>query len=581
MLIVEKLAEHAHLRSNENAMSQKIEGAWQHLTWQQVWEQAQQIAAHLTQAGVVKGDRVAIFANNSMYWSMIDIACMSIGAISVPVYATSTPIQLSYILDHSEAKVLFADPDLLDTVNKANEAAPLNAQVITIDVTDSAKASAATLGHWLANPAPAVERVENHPDDILTIVYTSGTTGNPKGVMITHGNQLAAIEAHLKGIEFNAGERSLAALPLSHIFERGWTYIVLYAGGHNHYLADVLALQEQLLEVKPHVFCAVPRVFEKIHAGVFQKAKKAGVMKYAIVNWASARVQFNQRALQKGRKLSSYSKAMQALATRLVGKKIQQALGGNIRFMPCGGAALDPDIHGFFMGLGVNVKIGYGMTETLATVSFMPDHGYKLGSLGRPMPGIDIRIAPENGEIQVRSPSMTPGYYKDEKATAELYKDGWLQTGDAGSIDSEGNLVFRERLKELMKTSGGKYIAPQHVEGVLIRERLFEQVAVIADAKNYASALIVPAWEALEECAQSLNIHYENRLELIRNSKIIEAVEERLQVVQAELARYEQIKKFTLLPREFSVELGEITPTLKLKRRIISERFATEIKAMY
>ena len=346
-------------------------------------------------------------------------------------------------------------------------------------------------------------------------------------------------------------------------------------------MADVQALQDQLLEVKPHVFCAVPRVFEKIHAGVFQKAKKAGVLKYAIVNWAAARVLYNQRALQKGKSLSAYSKTMQAIATKLVGQKIQQALGGNIRFMPCGGAALDADIHGFFMGLGVNVKIGYGMTETLATVSFMPDDGYKLGSLGRPMPGIDIRIAPEDGEILVRSPSMTPGYYKDPKATEALFKDGWLQTGDSGSIDSEGNLVFRERLKELMKTSGGKYIAPQHVEGVLIRERLFEQVAVIADAKNYASALIVPAWEALEECAQSLNIRYENRLELIRNSKIIEAVEERLQVVQAELARYEQVKKFTLLPREFSVEMGEITPTLKLKRRIISERFASEIKAMY
>ena len=272
---------------------------------------------------------------------------------------------------------------------------------------------------------------------------------------------------------------------------------------------------------------------------------------------------------------------MQKVAKRLVGKKIAAALGGHTRFMPCGGAALDADIHGFFMGLGINVKIGYGMTETLATVSFMPDEGYVLGSLGKPMAGIEIRIAKHNHEILVRSPGMTPGYYKDDVATAELIQDGWLHTGDAGHLDDQGNLIFEERIKELMKTSAGKYIAPQHVEGVLIREPLFEQIAVIADARNYATALIVPAWEALEDYARSINLKYESKLELLRDSKILAHVEERLQAVQIGLARYEQIKRFTLLPREFSLQEGEITPTMKLRRKIIAQRFAQEIKAMY
>lgn len=581
MHYIEKIHHHALTRPETGAISQKLGDNWRHFTWQQLWQQVELTASLLMQEGVVQGDRIAIFAENSIEWTVIDFACIYLGAISVPVYATSSPKQLQYILNHSEAKLLFADAALIDTYVSAKPLLVSPVKTITLGPTQTELIS---FEQWQQSKLPSTELPAAYlpqPDDLLTIIYTSGTTGDPKGVMLTHGNLLSSISVHLSSLDFTEADRSLAVLPLSHVFERGWTFIALYAGAHNHYLADVNNLQATLQEVKPQVFCAVPRIFEKIHTGIFAKAKKAGRINQAILSWANLRVMRNQRLLQQGKTLGLYRHAMQALARRLVGQKIQQALGGNIRFMPSGGAALDSEIHGFFMGLGVNVKLGYGMTETLGTVSFIPDSNYQLGTVGKPMKGIDIKIDPKEGEILVRSPSMTSGYYKNPQATAELFQDGWLKTGDAGSIDKHGNLVFRERLKELMKTSGGKYIAPQQIEGVLIREPLFEQVAVIADTRKFVSALIVPAWQALEEYAQSINLKYDDRLDLLLNSKILAHVEERLALVQSELAKYERVKCFTLLAREFSISDGEITPTLKLRRKVISSRFSESIEKMY
>jgi long-chain acyl-CoA synthetase len=581
MLFLEKIAEHARLYPHKRALSQKLDDTWHHVTWQETWQMVNHIAAKMAEEGISFGDRVAILSDNSVEWSMVDMACMTLGAVSVPIYATSTVEQVRYIVNHAEVKMLFAQPSLVPLSITALESVDPETILVDMDTSAVSQQKPNTIANWLTSKVDTLTPAKLNSEDLLTIVYTSGTTGQPKGVMINHGNLLAAVTAHLDNLEFNPGDRSLAALPLSHIFERGWSYIVLYAGGHNHYLADVQLLQSQLADVKPHVFCAVPRIFEKIHTGIYQKAKKAGALNYLILKMAARVTRSNQQRMANDQPLQISHRVAQKLATALVGSKIKQALGGNVRFMPCGGAALDTDVHGFFMGLGINIKIGYGMTETLATVSFMPNEGYELGTLGQPMNGIDIKISPKDNEILIKSPSMTPGYYKDSGATDALFEDGWLRTGDAGDIDKQGNLVFKERIKELMKTSGGKYIAPQHVEGVITREPFFEQVAVIADARNFASALIVPAWEALEEHAQSLNIRYENRLELIRNSSILEAMSERLENIQRELARYEQVKKFTLLSKEFSVELGEITPTLKLRRKIINQRYKKQISDMY
>ncbi|MFQ3230965.1 AMP-dependent synthetase/ligase [Reinekea sp.] len=581
MHYIEKIHHHAQTRPDINAISQKLDDTWRHVTWRQLWQQVELTARQLQADGVAQGDRIAIFADNSIEWTIVDFACIYLGAVSVPVYATSSPNQLQYILDHSGAKVLFVDAKLINTFV---EAKPKLSQTINAISFGSTEHNLPSFEHWQQSGSVRVKALsiyKPNKEDLLTIIYTSGTTGDPKGVMLNHGNLMAVIKVHLESLDYSDTDRSLAVLPLSHVYERGWTFVTLYLGVHNHYLANVNELQASLLDVKPHVFCAVPRIFEKIHAGIFAKAKKAGVVNLAILNWASFRVLRNQRLLQQGKKLGVYRKASQAIAVKLVGKKIQQALGGNIRFMPSGGASLDPEIHGFFLGLGVNIKLGYGMTETFATVSFIPDTGYKLNTVGKPIQDISIKIDPKEGEILVRSPCMTSGYYKNPEATAELFQDGWLKTGDAGSIDEQGNLVFRERLKELMKTSGGKYIAPQQIEGVLIREPLFEQVAVIADSRKFVSALIVPAWQLLEEYAQSINITYTDRVELLRHSSIIEHVKQRLELVQHELAKYERVKNFTLLVREFSITEGEITPTLKLRRKVISARFSESIDKMY
>ena len=269
MLFIEKIITHTQNMPTAPALSQLVNGQWRHLSWQQTWQQAQHIAAGIAHHGVKRGDRVAIFANNSIEWTLVDFACMTLGVVSVPVYATSSAEQIDYVINHSEAKLVFADADLIASVETLRANLPTVTAVVSMAVDNASTNQPLSLGSWLKQPFTAPTLISANPDDLLTIVYTSGTTGNPKGVMLTHGNLLAAIEAHLSGIEFNAGDRSLAALPLSHIFERGWSYIALYAGGHNHYVADINDLQSQLQAVRPHVFCAVPRIFEKIHAGIF------------------------------------------------------------------------------------------------------------------------------------------------------------------------------------------------------------------------------------------------------------------------------------------------------------------------
>jgi long-chain acyl-CoA synthetase len=581
MPYIAQMQYHASNHPTDIALSEKRDNQWHHLSWTEIWRQTGQIAAKLNSLGINRGDRIAIFANNCIDWTLVDLAAMYLGVITVPLYATASPDQIKYILQHAKVRLVFCGEPQNQTLTSVIDELPDLTGTVLIGQYSLSVLPDNHLQHWSEEDAAIPAPVMADSEDLLTIVYTSGTTGTPKGVMLTHGNLMATVKSHLQALNFNRGDRSLAALPLSHIFERGWSLIVLYAGGHNHYVNDVKQMPSLLPEVKPHVVCAVPRMMEKIHSGIFNKAKQKGFLSLFLVNWADIRVKQNLAVTMQGQKLNLYQRTMQALARQLVGSKIRKAMGGKIRFMPCGGGSLDAEIHSFFTGLGINIKVGYGLTETFGTVTLMPDVNYLPGSMGQQLPNAETKIDSKTNEILVKSPGMTKGYYLDTEATNELLVDGWLRTGDAGKKDDQGNLIFQERLKDLMKTSNGKYIAPQQVEGVLAREALFEQVAVIADTRKFVSALIVPAWEALEDYAQSINLSYENRVELIRHSKIIEYVEHCLHEVQQELAMFEKVKKFTLLPQEFSIEQGEITPTLKLRRNVISQRFAHEIEAMY
>lgn len=355
----------------------------------------------------------------------------------------------------------------------------------------------------------------------------------------------------------------------------------MHSGAQNVFLPNTDWVREAMAAVRPTLMCAVPRFYEKIFSAVHEKVARAPWLRRALFHWAivcGERKFLQERA---GKPLGKLFDLSHRWADKLVLSKLRDILGGRVRFLPAAGAKLDDNVILFFQAMGVNVKYGYGMTETCATVSCWEEGNFRFGSIGKPLPGVEVRIGKEN-EIQVRGPVVMRGYFNKPLETAASFtEDGWLKTGDAGAMDEGGNLFITERLKDLMKTSGGKYIAPQMLEGTLAQDRFIEQVAIIADARKFVSALIVPSFESLEEYAKSINLKYQDRIELLRHSHILEMFESRLREMQKELARFEQVKRFTLLPAAFSMELGELTPTLKLRRKVISQRYQREIDSMY
>jgi long-chain acyl-CoA synthetase len=418
-------------------------------------------------------------------------------------------------------------------------------------------------------------------DDLFTLIYTSGTTGRPKGVMLDYTNLGAQLYGHDQRLTLNEQDVSLCFLPLSHVYERAWSFYVLYKGAVNCYLQDTMQVRDALGEVRPTVMCAVPRFYEKIFSAIHERVAKAPLHRKLIFTWA---VNMGARLAvckQKQREPSLWLRKSYQLADKLVLAKLRALLGGRIKFMPCGGAKLDPTIGRFFHAIGVNVKLGYGMTETTATIYCWDDACFDPDSIGSIMPGAEVKIGADK-EILVRGPMVMRGYYNMPEETANSFDEhGFLKTGDAGQFDAHGNLYITDRIKELMKTSGGKYIAPQVVEGAIGKDHFIEQIAVIADTRKFVSALIVPSFEALEEYAKELNIKYHDRLELIKHSQVVEMFEKRVAELQQELAKFEQVKKFTLLPDAFSMDRGELTPTLKLRRKVIHERYQVEIESMY
>jgi long-chain acyl-CoA synthetase len=356
---------------------------------------------------------------------------------------------------------------------------------------------------------------------------------------------------------------------------------VLYCGAENVYIRDPQKVMEVIGEVKPTVMCAVPRLYEKAYAMIQAKVAQAPALRRALFGWATGVGKQMVATRQAGGSASPWLYVQLALAERLVFRKLRARFGGRTRFLPVAGARLADDVNLFFQAMGLNLKYGYGMTETTATVCCYEDQAFKLGSIGTALNGIEVKLG-ENNELLVRSPTVMRGYYNKPQATAEVMtEDGFLRTGDAGELDSQGNIYFTERLKELMKTSNGKYVAPQLVEGTLGKDRFIEQIAIVADARHFVSALIVPCFESLEEYARSINLQYQCKTELLRHSRVMEFFEARIQGLQQELAKFEQVKKFTLLPIAFSMELGEITPTMKLRRKIIEAKYQDEIEAMY
>ncbi len=589
--LVQRIQHQISYRAERTAFRQWSPQGETQLSWSQVGAHTTHIASALLALGVEVQERIAIFANNCMAWSLADLAILQLRAVSVPLYATNTPAQAAFIINDADIRILFVgEQEQLDAAIALRGVCPQLTHIIVFDATVDLRGCeiAQYLSHFELDAD--IERFDAERrkriagcdlQDLFTLIYTSGTTGEPKGVMLDYHNMAAQLQLHDDRLTVTEDDVSLSFLPLSHVFERAWSFFIMHSGAQNVYLPNTDWVREAMASVRPTLMCAVPRFYEKIFSAVHEKVARAPWLRRALFHWAivcGERKFLQERA---GKPLGKLFDLSHRWADKLVLSKLRGLLGGRVRFLPAAGAKLDDNVILFFQAMGVNIKYGYGMTETCATVSCWEENNFRFGSIGKPLPGVEVRIGDEN-EIQVRGPIVMRGYFNKPLETADAFTaDGWLKTGDAGMIDEGGNLFITERLKDLMKTSGGKYIAPQMLEGTLAQDRFIEQVAIIADARKFVSALIVPSFESLEEYAKSINLKYQDRLELLRNSHIIEMFESRLREMQKELALFEQVKKFTLLPAAFSMELGELTPTLKLRRKVILQRYQNEIESMY
>lgn len=587
---VNRIRQQAKIRQNATALRHKINGLWKDISWNAFQQQLDQLSLAFLACNIQVQDKIAIFAHNMSRWTIADIAALQVRAITVPIYATNTAQQAEFILNHADVKILFVgDQEQYDQALEIAHQCPQLQKIVAMK--EQIQLTETTLScHWddliqlgtAEFQAEFETRLANKTmDDLFTIIYTSGTTGEPKGVMLDYNNLTHQLEAHDIALDVNQDEVSLSFLPFSHIFERAWVAYVLHRGAILCYIEDTNQVREALTEVRPTFMCAVPRFYEKIYSAVLDKVQKTPFIRQMIFHWAIAVGQKRFDLLSQNKKVPFFLQKRYALADKLVLSKLRSLLGGRIKMMPCGGAKLEPTIGLFFHSIGINIKLGYGMTETTATVSCWDDHHFNPNSIGKLMPNAEVKIG-ENNEILVRGGMVMKGYYKKPEETAQAFtEDGFLKTGDAGEFDAEGNLFITDRIKELMKTSNGKYIAPQYIEGKIGKDKFIEQIAIIADAKKYVSALIVPCFDSVEEYAKKLNIKYQDRMELLKHSDIIKMFEQRIESLQKELAHFEQVKKFTLLSQAFSVKLGEITPTLKLRRKVIMERYRHIIDSMY
>ncbi|MFQ2920927.1 AMP-dependent synthetase/ligase [Aeromonas allosaccharophila] len=575
---------------NKAALRVQQDGQWRAIGWRTLGQAMDYCAQALIRAGHQPTEMVGIYARNMPEWTQADLGILAARGVSVPIYPTSTQEQLRYIVRDANIGLLFVgeQPQFDQALNLLKDGEIR--QIVALDGNVNLRGcpQASHFQEFLVSgnhqPSEQVLRERESQyrmDDLLTLIYTSGTTGEPKGVMLDFANVAACFEMHNSRLDLNPQDVSLCMLPLSHVFERVWSFYVLYCGGENVYIRDPQKVMDVIGEVQPTVMCAVPRLYEKAYAMIQAKVAQAPALRRALFGWATRVGKQMVATRQAGKSASPQLYAQLWLAERLVFRKLRARFGGRTRFLPVAGARLADDVNLFFQAMGLNLKYGYGMTETTATVCCYEDSQFKLGSIGTALNGIEVKLG-ENNELLVRSPTVMRGYYNKPDATAEVMtEDGFLRTGDAGELDSQGNIYFTERLKELMKTSNGKYVAPQLVEGTIGKDRFIEQIAIVADARHFVSALIVPCFESLEEYARSINLQYQCKSELLRNSRVKEFFEARIADLQKELAKFEQVKKFTLLPSAFSMELGELTPTMKLRRKIIEAKYQSEIEAMY
>ena len=580
-------------RKTTTAIRFKEQGQWQTTSWEQLLDYSDCVAKALLNLGCEIQAKVGIFSHNRPQWTFADLGILTARCVTVPIYPTNTTEQMRYIINDAGIDYLFVGGQVqFDKALPLLTAGELKLVIaLTTDVDLQGHSGAIYFADFIAEgvdqsisesvTSEFEQRLADATmDDLVTLIYTSGTTGEPKGVMLDYTNFAGAFRIHDKMIDVSATDTSIAFLPLSHVLERCWSFYLMHCGAQNVHLENPKLIIDVIAEVKPTLLVAVPRLYEKIYSTIYSRLETASAVKKVLFNWAVKVGLAHFNLVHNGQKPSSLLAMQHKFADKLIFTKLRGILGGNARFLPCGGAKVDPDINQFFQAIGIQLQAGYGMTETTATICCHRGHGFSFASVGLPLPEMAVKIGADN-EILVRGDTVMKGYYKRPEETAASFVDGWLKTGDAGEVLANGEVVMTERIKELMKTSNGKYIAPQLVEGTLNKDHFIDQVAIVADSRHFVSALIVPSFEALEEYAHSINLQCSSKAELLRNSQIMTMFEKRLQTLQSELAGFEQVKKFKLLHREFSMNKGEITATLKLRRKIIEAAFKKEIDEMY
>ena len=574
-----------------DALNYRLDGVWRPISSNEMVERAENIALGLFSIGLRKGDRAAILAANSPEWTLSDAGCQFAGVVDVPIYTTLAPDAVAYIINDSGTRVFFLQNK--ETYDRIEQILPNCKSIETLVFYDIEGVTAGNAISLADLEAKGMQLDCDRPEliselvnaslagDIATLIYTSGTTGEPKGVMLSHANLISNVIDAAEKYEFEGRDVSLSVLPLSHVFERTGMYVYIMYGMAVHYAESIEKVPDNLQEVKPTIFIGVPRIFEKVYERARMKAARSSQVRERIFDWAIEVAKEYARLTEKGEPIPVALTAKHNLADTFISSKLRQFFGGNLRFCITGGAALSDEIYLIFTGAGIHIMQGYGLTETSPVISSNNPTNIRVGTVGKPIRNVEVRIAAD-GEIETRGPGVMLGYYHKEEATREAFtEDGWFRTGDIGDLDADGYLTITDRKKELFKTSGGKYIAPSHIEQMIKSSRFVNQVVLVGNERKFPAALIVPNFEMLESYAELKGLEIKTPAEFCSHERIRNLFERQIAQHTKGLAQYETVKKFVLIENELTVESGELTPTLKVKRRVVDQNYKALIDGMY
>ncbi len=589
--LVEVFERVARKHKRPDTLNYKHDGRWIAISSDQMLARAHAIAAGLHVMGIQHGDRVALLSESRPEWTLIDAGCLFAGAIDVPIYPTLTPPQVRYILKDSGARVLVvSDQKKFLEMKEILTDCPAVEHIIFFDAAPEVRDEGITLAeleqrgqHHLGEQPELIQDLARRttPEDLATIIYTSGTTGEPKGVMLTHANLVSNLIDSSGHLSFGEKDIALSVLPLSHIFERQAMYMYLHQGMAVYYAESLETIGPNLREVRPTILVGVPRIFEKIYDRIKQRVAEKGRLNVALLFWAVSVAKAYARYQLDRKKIPAVLALKHRVATKLVFSKWREAFGGRMRVLVSGGASLPDELGYIYLGAGIPIVQGYGLTETSPVITASRLEDNRIGTVGKPIPNVEVRIAAD-GEIETRGPNVMRGYYNKPEATRAVFTDdGWFRTGDIGTLDEEGFLRITDRKKELFKTSGGKYIAPQPIEQMIKGSRFVNQVVLIGNGRKFPAALIVPNWEQIESYVQLKGITVTSRAGLCKHPRIVDLFERQIAALTPELAQYERVKKIALLENELTIQGGEMTPTLKVKRRVVDEKYKATIDCLY